>query len=175
MITKIPPTRLSGGNAFLFVISRVLSFCRPILFPRMEQALSNRSLLWLIITVPQSDNAQIRFQALHHIFLAAARVIQAGKAINPNFRFGSMICHITMYPLTCNPDDVLLSQQEDLIRNCFCGDVQLMGEYPYYMLNYFDQKGITLDITEEDRALLRTYPHDFYAFSYYMSKGGGQP
>lgn len=115
------------------------------------------------------DNPQKRFQALHHQFVAAAKAIKLGKEINPNYQFGAMTCHITMYPLTPKPEDVLLTQYEDSLRNNFCSDVQLTGEYPYYQEIYFKNEGIILDRTEEDYTFLKNYTHDFYAFSYYMS------
>lgn len=116
-----------------------------------------------------TDNPQLRFQALHHVLVAGAKAVQLGKSINPNFQFGSMTCHITLYPLTCKPEDIVLTQQEDLLRNCFCSDVQLKGEYPYFQEKYYQNNGIIIDITEEDKKLLKENLHDFYAFSYYMS------
>jgi len=115
------------------------------------------------------DDPQLRFQALHHVLVAAAKAVNLGKRIKPGYQFGSMTCHITMYPLTCNPDDIVLTQHEDFIRNCFCSDVQLYGEYPFYQKKYFEDNNIQLDITEEDCHILKENPHDFYAFSYYMS------
>ena len=76
---------------------------------------------------------------------------------------------ITVYPLTCNPDDVLMTQQEDLMRNCFSGDVQVKGVYPYYIKRYFERQGIEFEITQQDLKDLREGTVDFYSFSYYMS------
>ena len=115
------------------------------------------------------DNPNLRFAALHHQFVASARAVKLGKAINPDFQFGTMICHITVYPLTCNPDDVLMTQQEDLMRNCFSGDVQVKGVYPYYIKRYFERHGIEFEITQQDLKELREGTVDFYSFSYYMS------
>jgi len=115
------------------------------------------------------DSPQLRYQALHHVMVAAAKAVELGKKINPNFQFGHMTCHITQYPLTCNPDDILLTQQQDLVRNCFCSDVQFYGEYPYYIKRYFADNNINVEITEDDRRILKDNPHDFYSFSYYMS------
>lgn len=81
--------------------------------------------------------------------------MKLGKADNPDFQFGTMICHITVYPLTCNPDDVLMTQQEDLMRNCFSGDVQVKGVYPYYIKRYFERHGIEFEITQQDLKELR--------------------
>lgn len=115
------------------------------------------------------DKPQMRFQALHHQFIAAAKAIKLGREIDPNFQFGSMTCHITMYPLTCHPEDVLITQEEDMLRNNFCSDVQLRGEYPYYQKKYFERNNISIVFEEGDKELLKEYTHDYYAFSYYMS------
>ena len=117
----------------------------------------------------QKDNPTLRFQALHNQMVASAYAVEKGRKINPNFSFGSMICHITVYPLTCNPDDMLLAQREDQFRNCFCGDVMHKGSYPYYAKKYFEDHEIELDITEEDIEILKVGLCDFYSFSYYMS------
>lgn len=116
-----------------------------------------------------SDDRAKRFQAMHHVLVAAANAVKIGKEVNPDFRFGSMTCHITLYPLTPNPTDVLLAQHDDALRNNFCADVQLRGAYPYYQLKWMRDEGISVDITDEDRRILAENTHDFYAFSYYMS------
>ena len=117
----------------------------------------------------QADDPSSRFAALHHQFVASAQAVRLGRSINPDFRFGTMICHITVYPLTCSPDDIFLTQQEDLMRNCFSGDVQVKGEYPYYIKRYFERNHIAFEITEQDLTDISEGTVDFYSFSYYMS------
>lgn len=117
----------------------------------------------------QTDNPNTRFASLHHQFVASAAAVKMGKKINPNFKFGTMICHITVYPLTCHPSDMILTQQEDFTRNCFSGDVQVKGVYPYYIKKYFEKNNISFPITNEDEAILKEGTVDFYSFSYYMS------
>ena len=117
----------------------------------------------------QVDDPNKRFAALHNQFVASAKVVALGKKINPAFQFGTMICHITVYPLTCRPEDVLLTQQEDQLRNCFSGDVQCKGEYPYFMKRYFERNNIQFDIEPEDAEILKNGTVDFYSFSYYMT------
>ena len=87
----------------------------------------------------------------------------------PQFHFGTMICHITVYPLTPHPDDVILTQQEDMMRNCFSADVQVKGIYPYYIKSYFEKNNIHFEITEQDLKDIAEGCVDFYSFSYYMS------
>lgn len=115
------------------------------------------------------DNPQKRFQALHHAFLASAKAVKIGHQINPEFKIGCMLAHITMYPLTCNPNDMLQVQYFDHIFNDFCGDVQVRGVYPYYIENYFKKNSIKINFEEGDKELLKEGVVDFYSFSYYMT------
>ncbi len=117
----------------------------------------------------QKDDPNKRFAALHNQFVASAKTVLLGKEINPAFKFGTMICHITVYPLTCHPDDILLTQQEDQMRNRFSGDVQIKGIYPYYMEKYFEKNNIKFDIHPEDSSIIKQGICDFYTFSYYMT------
>lgn len=115
------------------------------------------------------EEASNRFTALHNQFVASAKAVQAGHSINPDFRTGCMIASSMIYPYTCNPDDVLETQEEMNMRNWFCGDVQVRGHYPYYAKRYFRDHNITVRTEPEDDAVLREGTVDFYSFSYYMS------
>lgn len=114
------------------------------------------------------DDEELRYQALHNVFLASARSVSEGRKLNPEFKFGCMIAHVTMYPLTPNPEDVLLVQQRDNQINNFCGDVQVKGEYPGFMINYLEKKAINVAY-KEDAEILKAGKVDFYTFSYYSS------
>lgn len=121
------------------------------------------------IFTEQKDIPQLRFQALHHQFVASALAVKMGHEINPNFQIGCMLAYMTFYPLTCNPDDVVLAQQRDSISNHLCGDVQVRGEYPYFASRFFKENNIVLDIQEGDAEILKAGTVDYYTFSYYMS------
>lgn len=115
------------------------------------------------------DDKNLRFQALHHVFLASAKAVAAAKEINPDFKVGCMLAHITMYPLTSRPEDILLMQELDHLINDFCADVQIKGSYPGYALRYLEKNHIELSVEPEDEAVLQKGCVDFYSFSYYMS------
>jgi 6-phospho-beta-glucosidase len=117
----------------------------------------------------QVDDVQLRFQALHHLFVASARIVKCGHRIDPENRIGNMISYGPLYPLTCNPDDILFAWQRDGIMNRFCGDVMTFGEYPYYIKPYLRNLGVQLHITDQDRKDLKEGTIDFYTFSYYNS------
>lgn len=113
---------------------------------------------------------QHTFTALHNEFVASAKAVIAGHAINPDFMIGNMIAYSSVYPLTANPKDVLLAQKTMHQKNDFCADVQVRGEYPDYALKYFERNNIDASfITDEDRLVLKQGTVDFYTFSYYSS------
>ncbi len=117
----------------------------------------------------QADDPQKRFQGLHHQFVASALAVRLAHEMDPDYRVGCMIAFSTTYPRTCGPADVLTAQRENRIRNWFCSDVQVRGEYPGYVKRYFDEQGIEIVMGEGDAEILKEGCVDFYTFSYYMS------
>lgn len=115
------------------------------------------------------NTEQLRYQALHHQFVASSRAVQLGKQINPDFKFGCMIASMLSYPLTCHPDDMLLSQQEKQMKNMFCSDVVIRGAYPSYSKRFFKEHQISIEMEASDVEELKKGTVDFYATSYYMS------
>jgi len=116
-----------------------------------------------------SDDAQLRFQALHHQFVASAKAVKLGHEINKDFKIGCMIAYMCTYPLTCNPDDLLLAQEKDNINNFLCSDVQVRGEYPGFAKRYFRENNINIVMEKDDEKVLKMGCVDFYTFSYYSS------
>ena len=115
------------------------------------------------------NTEQVRYQALHHQFIANAMAIKIGKKINSDFKFGCMIASMCNYPLTCHPDDMLLYLQEDQMKNMFCSDVMIRGYYPGYAKRYMEEHHINIQKESEDDEILKNYTVDFYSCSYYMT------
>ena len=109
------------------------------------------------------------YKAIHNQFVATAKVVKAGRSINPRFKFGAMIADICTYAYSCDPRDVLYNQSSDRLMNLFFLDVLVRGKYPYYMVRYFKERQIEIGETEDDRKLLAENTADFIGFSYYMS------
>lgn len=121
------------------------------------------------LTEVRSDQEQRRYQALHHQFIASAKAVKLGHEINRDFKIGCMIAYMCSYPLTCNPDDVILAQQKDNLSNFLCSDVQVRGAYPGYAKRFFRENKIEIAMEDEDEAILKAGCVDFYTFSYYSS------
>ena len=112
---------------------------------------------------------QTMFRALHHQFVASAKVIEWSKQQQLDVRFGSMVAYFTTYAASSKPEDVLAAVQEDRLRNLLYLDVLNLGTYPFYATRYFSQNGIDLEATEEDLRLIASHPCDFVGMSYYNS------
>lgn len=115
------------------------------------------------------DRPAERLQALHHQFIASALAVKYAHENYPHFRMGNMICFLTSYPLTCNPKDILLSQERMRKMNWYCSDVMVRGEYPAYAKKIWKQWGFQPVMEPGDEAILREGTVDFYTLSYYMS------
>lgn len=109
------------------------------------------------------------FQALHHQFIASAKAVKLGHEINKDFKIGCMIAYMCSYPLTCDPQDVLLAQQKDNMSNFLCSDVQVRGAYPGFAKRYFHDNDINIVMEPGDEEILKAGCVDFYTFSYYYS------
>ncbi|MFC6295815.1 glycoside hydrolase family 1 protein [Lactiplantibacillus daoliensis] len=111
---------------------------------------------------------QIRYQALHHQFVASAIATKQLHEIDPAAKIGSMLARMQTYPGTPNPVDVQAAQLEDE-KNLFFTDVQARGEYPEVMNRFFADNDIEIKMAPDDQAILAKYPVDFISFSYYMT------
>ena len=112
---------------------------------------------------------QERYQALHHQFVASARVVKYAHEHYPQFRMGNMDCFILSYAATCDPKDVLANESEMRRMNWYCSDVQVRGCYPSYAKRFWRENDISLKIEDGDLEDLKEGTIDFYTFSYYMS------
>ena len=115
------------------------------------------------------DEPQVRYQALHHQFVASAKAVKLAHEKYPQFKMGNMICFITMYPSTCHPEDILEAQKQMRMINWFCSDIQVRGEYPAYAERFFEENDIQIKKEPDDDVLLKEGVVDFYTLSYYMS------
>ena len=146
-------------NAGVFPVGATLSLGMR---PKNESEMFN-------IDIETSEEASIRFTALHNQLVASAKTVILAHEINKNFKVGCMIANMMRYPYTCDPQDVFLTMQEMNMGNWFCSDIQVRGKYPYYSKRYFNEHGINIDIKNEDIGILKKGVVDFYSYSYYMS------
>ena len=120
-----------------------------------------------INTPKEQLTEQQLYQAIHHELVASARATRLARELAPDARIGCMILAMPTYPLTPSPDDALAALHAEQSNYMF-GDVHVRGAYPGYFMRQLADKGVQLEITEQDRQDLKNTV-DFVSFSYYMS------
>ncbi|WP_343711291.1 glycoside hydrolase family 1 protein [Kosakonia radicincitans] len=126
--------------------------------------------------VDASASAQDIWQANHHQFVANALANKLCHDIIPDAQIGCMLSLSTVYPATCNPEDIFSTMQLRR-RSLFFSDVMMLGHYPAFAPRLFRELGVELTIADGDLQLLADYPSDYLGFSYYRSvlhQAGGQ-
>ena len=112
---------------------------------------------------------QNTLRVLHNQFLASARAVKRAHEIDSEYQVGCMLAGMANYPLTCDPKDVLATQQKAQRSFYYCGDVMVRGAYPSYAKRYWADLGFEMTVSEEDARILREGTVDFFTFSYYMT------
>jgi 6-phospho-beta-glucosidase len=126
--------------------------------------------------VDPSSTPQELYQANHHQFVANALANKLCHEIIPEAKIGCMLSLSTVYPATCNPEDIFSTMQLRR-RSLFYSDVMMLGVYPAWTPRLFREQNIELAIEEGDLALIADYPSDYLGFSYYRSvlhQAGGE-
>lgn len=121
-----------------------------------------------ILTPRNELSKQDIYQAVHHEFVASALATKLAHEIDPNNQVGCMVVARPTYPLTPNPEDVWEAFQMDQKLDAFT-DVHARGEYPGYLLQFFEENNIKLSILDGELDILKKYPVDFISFSYYST------
>ena len=121
-----------------------------------------------VIFTDYDNPEQAMYQVLHHQFIASAQVVNRGHQINPDFKIGSMIHMMPLYPATCRPEDLVFAQ-EAMRQKYLFSDVQMRGTYPAYILKGWVRNNITITTQPGDDEILRNGCADYLAISYYMS------
>lgn len=112
----------------------------------------------------------VKFQAVHHQFIANAKIVEIAREINSTMKIGMMLGLNPLYPETDKPEDVMAAYELWRKQDLFFSDVLVNGEYPGYMIHYFNQHEIEINTTQQELDLIKKNTVDYIAFSYYDSK-----
>jgi len=115
------------------------------------------------------EGPQEGFTQLHNQMVASALATKAAHEIDKDIKVGTMVAGFCIYPYTCDPKDVITAYQEFQNKFGYCADTMVKGAYPSYAKRIWKEKGVCLEITEQDKKDLFEGKADFLAFSYYMS------
>lgn len=116
-----------------------------------------------------SDNMwQSIYQAVHHQFVASAKIRAYAKTLSHDLMIGTMLSDTTLYPATSHPEDIVLTMKKNRMQYFFT-DVQFRGKYPDYALRFFDKYDVNLEIEDGDLELLENNTMDWLGVSYYST------
>ena len=117
----------------------------------------------------EGDNREeLTYQAGLNELIASAKVTKLGHQINPDFQIGCMMAYVPVYPLSCNPEDMMTSVKV-MNRRFFYSDIHVRGEIPTYALKYWEKMGYQIEYTKAELQALKEGTVDYIGFSYYMS------
>lgn len=117
---------------------------------------------------PDMPFEQAIYQAMHNQLVASAITTKMAHEMMPGSQVGCMLTKLCFYPYTCKPEDNLATQQRMRQIYKYC-DIQVFGEYPRYLKQEIERKGLTITKGENDDRFLKEGTVDFISFSYYMT------
>lgn len=115
------------------------------------------------------NETQSKYISAHHELVASAWATKIAHEIDSENKVGCMLAAGEFYPYSPMPEDVWEAKKREC-ENLLFIDVQARGYYPNYALKQFERMGIDLNITEEDKKVLKENTVDFISFSYYSSR-----
>ena len=127
----------------------------------------------LNIIMPKEDTpkdiAQRNLIYVHNQLVASAKATIEAHKIDKKIKVGAMICGNMAYPLTPDPLDAIEQYKKFQDFFCYCADTQVRGEYPSFAKRVWKEWDVQLDITDDDKRVLKEGKADFLGFSYYAS------
>ncbi len=137
-------------------------------FNELDAALISPYLCSGMLAEKTEDKKFGKYQGLHHQLLGCAYAAKYIHENYPELRLGCMMTKNLKYAKTCRPEDNLTCLQE-VQMGCMVNDVQVFGEYPYYVKNPWKKAGFKLKTEPGDMEFLKNNTVDFVSFSYYAS------
>ena len=101
--------------------------------------------------------------------LASTKVVELAHQINPQNKVGCVFGITPFYPKTCHPLDVMRAFQ-DMNQDLYQLDAMTMGYFPQYKLAEFQEKGVFIEISSEDKLAFAKGKIDFIGINYYCTE-----
>ena len=126
------------------------------------------------VAADKVDNLlEAKYQAVHNEMTTCAIATKRAHEIDPENQIGMMFCSNLTYPASTSPEDTFWNLRHNQMELLY-GDVMVRGVYPGYALRYFEDKGLNIEITEEDEKALKEGTVDFVSLSYYYTRLSGE-
>ncbi len=111
-----------------------------------------------------------RFYEVNHIaFLSNAKAIESFRKYVPDGKIGPSFAYSPAYPLTGNPNDILVFENAEEFTNNWWLDVYCWGKYPQIPFHYLQEQELAPTVQEGDLELLQKGMPDFVGVNYYQT------
>lgn len=117
----------------------------------------------------KGDKSQILATIGYHMTLAGVKAAAIGKSIDGGNKIGCVFGLTPAYPYNCDPINVLNAYKKTE-RDFYQLDAMCNGKFPEYKLREYEDKGICIQITDEDKAAFQEGRIDFIGLNYYSSE-----
>jgi Beta-glucosidase/6-phospho-beta-glucosidase/beta-galactosidase len=115
-----------------------------------------------------TDKKQTLATIGYNMTLASVKAVRLGHEINSNFQIGCVFGIEPVYPINCDPGNVLKAYlQTD--RDFYQIDAMCNGEFPKYKIREYINHDINLPIKKEDKKDFELGKLDFIGMNYYAS------
>jgi len=120
---------------------------------------------------PGIQDEEIYLKAFHHTVLAHARTVLAFKEAGYDGNIGSSIAYTPSYPASDKPEDHRAKKMFDATGPLWFLDSYYKGNYPKEGIDYFTQKGVMPEVTDDDLSEMKGAASkcDFIGINYYQT------
>ncbi|MEY8445622.1 family 1 glycosylhydrolase [Enterococcus ratti] len=114
------------------------------------------------------NKAQTLAKIGYNMTVASCSAVVLGKKIDERNKIGCVFGIEPVYPVDCNPTNVLNAFKQ-MERDFYQIDAMCKGNFPEYKINDYENQGIKLVITEQDKTVFSKGTLDFIGLNYYAS------
>lgn len=104
----------------------------------------------------------------YNMTVASCLAVELGHKINPENKVGCVFGIEPVYPVDCNPDNILKAFQQ-MDRDFYQIDAMCNGAFPKYKIQEYQAMGIDLTIDKADQRAFENGKLDFIGMNYYAS------
>ena len=104
----------------------------------------------------------------YNMTLAGVKAVELAHEIDPNNKVGCVFGLTPVYPINCNPVNVMNAFKE-MDRDFYQIDAMCNGRFPQYKLKEYKDSNIQLEISNEDKESFYNGKLDFIGVNYYST------
>ena len=115
------------------------------------------------------DIERWRMQVLRVMSLCSAKAIKLCHKMIPDAKIGACYSFPPSYPASSSPEDVIAAMNENDHRDFYGMDLVYKHYQKPWIVNYYKEKGIDIELSKSDIETLSDCKPDFIAYNYYRS------